>query len=160
MAKKYWLMKSEPDVFGLSHLKRCKDQTTLWDGVRNYQARNLLRDEIKVGDGVIFYHSRVNPPAAVATCKVVRDGYPDPTQFKPKEKYYDPKSSKENPRWFCVDVQLDKEFSTPVTLTEMKETEGLEEMMVIRKGARLSIQPVTADEWKIVTRLGRRKAKG
>lgn len=159
MAKRYWLMKTEPDVFGLSHLKRCKNRTTLWDGVRNYQARNLMR-EMKLGDGVIFYHSRISPPEAVATCKVVREAYPDPTQFRPKEKYYDPKSTKDNPRWFCVDVQLDQEFTTPVTLPEMKEHPGLEEMKVTQKGSRLSVQPVTADEWKIVTRLGRRKTKG
>ena len=122
MPKRYWLMKTEPDVFGLSHLKRCKNKTTIWDGVRNYQARNLLRDDIQVGDGVLFYHSRVNPPEVVALAKVVRAGYPDPTQFDPKEKYYDPKSDPENPRWFAVDVQLDRELKRPVTLPEIKET--------------------------------------
>lgn len=157
MARRYWLMKTEPDVFGLSHLKRKKNQTEPWDGVRNYQARNLLRDDLKKGDGVLFYHSRVQPPEVVATCKVVRGGYPDPTQFDKKEKYYDPKADKDDPRWYCVDIQLDKEFASPVTLPEMKEAPGLEEMMVTRKGARLSVQPVSADEWKIVTKLGRRK---
>ena len=157
MAKRYWLMKSEPDVYGLEHLKAEKNQTCEWDGVRNYQARNLLRDEIRKGDGVLFYHSRVDPPAVVAACTVVREGYPDPTQFDPKAKYHDPKSKPDDPRWFCVDIQLTREFAREVPLPELKETPGLEEMMVTRKGARLSVQPVTPEEWKIVTALGRRK---
>ena len=159
MAKRYWLMKTEPDVFGLEDLKKQKNQTEPWDGVRNYRARNYLRDEIQLGDGVLFYHSRITPPEVVATCKVVRAGYPDPTQFDPKEKYYDPKSPPDNPRWFCVDVQLDKEFATPVTLPELRETDGLEEMALLEKGQRLSVQPVRPEEWKIVTAMGRRKRR-
>ena len=159
MAKRYWLMKTEPDVYGLEHLKKEKNKTCEWDGVRNYQARNLLRDEIRVGDGVLFYHSRVDPPGAVAICKVVRAGYPDPTQFDPKAKYYDAKSKTEDPRWFCVDIQWVRDFARTVSLPELKETPGLEEMMVTRKGARLSVQPVTPEEWKIVTALGKRKTR-
>ena len=155
MARRYWLLKSDPDTFGLKHLKRSREQTTCWDGVRNYQARNLLRDEIKVGDRVLFYHSQVQPPAVVATARVVRAGYPDPTQFRKNSKYYDPKSERSNPRWFAVDIRLEAELVEPVSLPEMRELPGLEEMVLLRK-SRLSVQPVTADEWRIITRLGRR----
>ena len=154
MAKRYWLFKSDPDTFGLPHLRRCRDRTTIWDGVRNYQARNLLRDEIRKGDGVLFYHSQLKPPEVVATAKVVRSGYPDPTQFKPSEKYYDSKSDRSAPRWFAVDIRLETILETPVTLPRIKSTPGLDEMVLVQKG-RLSVQPVTADEWRIVLKLGR-----
>lgn len=150
----YWLFKSEPDVFGWDHLVACPKKTTPWDGVRNYQARNLLRDEIQKGDFGFFYHSRVNPPGIVGTVKVVRSGYPDPTQHNPEEKYYDPKSDPNNPRWFVVDVQAQERFQHPVALPVLKETAGLESMMVIRKGARLSVQPVSQSEWQIICRMG------
>ena len=149
MGRSYWLFKSDPDTFGLSHLKRCRDRTTIWDGVRNYQARNLLRDRVGIGDGVLFYHSQVQPPAVVAIARVVRDGYPDPTQFRPSEKYYDLKSKRDAPRWFAVDIRLERELANPVTLPEIKETPGLEEMVLVKR-SRLSIQPVTAAEWKII----------
>ena len=152
MAKRYWLFKTEPDVFGLSHLKSCRDRTTLWDGVRNYQARNLLRDEIQLGDGVLFYHSRISPPEVVATARVVRAGYPDPTQFDPQEKYYDPKSDPADPRWYSVDIRLDRELKRPVTLPQIKETPALGEMVLVRR-SRLSVQPVTPAEWKVVLKL-------
>lgn len=154
MAKKFWLFKTEPDVFGLSHLKRCRNRTTLWDGVRNYQARNLLRDEIGLGDAGLLYHSRISPPEIVATLKVVRAGYPDPTQFDPKEKYYDPKSSLENPRWYCVDVQLDEVLPHAVTLPQIKENPDLDEMVLVRR-SRLSVQPVTPREWRTVLKMSR-----
>lgn len=156
MAKRYWLFKSEPDVFSFDDLKNRPNQTTEWEGVRNYQARNLLRDEIQVGDEVLFYHSRQDPMHVAGICKVVKAGYPDPHQFDKKSRYYDAKSKKEDPRWFLVDVQWLKDFKRPVTLKELKETEGLEDMMLLRKGARLSVQPVSKDEWKIVTALGRK----
>jgi predicted RNA-binding protein with PUA-like domain len=156
MARRYWLMKSEPDVFGLADLRASPDGTNMWDGVRNYQARNLLRDEIQVGDGVLFYHSRVSPPAVVGVAKVVRAGYPDPTQFDPTEKYHDPASKKDDPRWFAVDVKFQRELKHPVTLPEIREAPGLENMVLVRK-SRLSVQPVTADEWKIVLEMGKRK---
>lgn len=152
---KYWLFKSEPDVFGWDHLVSMPDQTTPWDGVRNYQARNLLRDDIKVGDMGFFYHSRVNPPGIVGTVKVVRSGYPDPTQHNPKEKYFDPKSDPENPRWFVVDVRAVEAFDAMVSLPALKETEGLESMVVTQKGSRLSVQPVKPEEWNIVLRLAK-----
>lgn len=158
MAKRYWLFKSEPDVFSFSDLKQSPDQTTSWEGVRNYQARNLLRDEIKVGDEVLFYHSRQDPMHVAGVCRVVREAYPDRDQFDPKSKYYDPKSKKESPTWVMVDVQYVHEFKRPVTLKELKETPGLEEMMLLRRGARLSIQPVSPAEWKIVTKMGNSKA--
>jgi predicted RNA-binding protein with PUA-like domain len=154
MARGYWLMKSDPDTFGLPHLRRSKDQTTCWDGVRNYSARNLLRDRIKKGDRVLFYHSQLKPPEIVATAVVVRSGYPDPTQFRPKEHYYDPKSSRDNPRWYAVDIQLEREMPTPVTLSMIKAVPGLSEMVLLQR-SRLSVQPVTPDEWKIIVAMGR-----
>ncbi len=154
MARRYWLMKSDPDTFGLKHLKRSRDQTTCWDGVRNYSARNLLRDQIQKGDAVLFYHSQLKPPEVVATAIVVREGYPDPTQFNPKEPYFDPKSPRDVPRWYAVDIQLEAELANPVTLSRIKETPGLENMVLVRR-SRLSVQPVTSEEWKIILRLGR-----
>jgi len=156
MARRYWLLKSDPDSFGLPQLTRSRAQTTCWDGVRNYQARNLLRDDLKKGDGVLFYHSQVAPPAVVATAKVVRAGYPDPTQFKRRSKYYDSTSTRVSPRWFAVDIQLDRELVREVGLPEIRETPGLEEMVLVQRG-RLSVQPVTVVEWKIVLRLGSRR---
>ena len=154
MARSYWLMKSDPDTFGLAHLKRCRNRTTCWDGVRNYSARNLLRDRIRKGDEVLFYHSQQKPPEVVATAVVVRAGYPDPTQFKRSEKYYDPKSARENPRWYAVDIRLEREFDSPVSLPAIRETPGLEEMVLLHR-SRLSVQPVTPVEWKIIVRMGR-----
>lgn len=150
-------MKSEPDAFSWDDLLAAKDQTTSWDGVRNYQARNMLRDEIKKGDLVFFYHSRVNPQVIAGIAKVVRDGYPDDSQFDAKSKYFDEKSDPENPRWFMVDIRADKTFKYPVSLPRMKATPGLEDMSLLRKGNRLSVQPVTPEEWKIVTALSRSK---
>ncbi len=151
----YWLFKSEPDVYGWEHLLADEDQTTLWDGVRNFQARNLLRDEMKVGDGVLFYHSRVSPQVIMGTAKIVKAGYPDPTQFDRRSKYYDPKATKDEPRWYCVDVKAHRAFRKPVTLPELKERDDLEGLMVTRRGARLSVQPVSSEHWKIITKLGR-----
>jgi predicted RNA-binding protein with PUA-like domain len=152
---RHWLMKSEPSVFSIDDLARAPRQTTAWDGVRNYQARNLLR-EAAVGDGVIFYHSSADPPAAVGTATIARAAYPDASQFDPKSDHHDPASTKDAPRWFVVDVKLDARFARPVTLAELRATEGLEDMVLLRKGSRLSVQPVTPDEWKIVRELGRK----
>ena len=150
MPRHYWLMKSDPDTFGLRHLKKSPGRTTCWDGVRNYQARNLLRDEIRLGDGVLFYHSRVQPPAVVALARVVRAGYPDPTQFDRRSRYHDPAADRSDPRWYAVDIPLDRELQRPVTLPQMRATAGLDGMVLLRKGSRLSVQPVTVGEWKIV----------
>ena len=147
---KYWLMKSEPDVFSLEDLKNCPHQTEPWDGIRNYQARNLMRDEMKVGDQAFFYHSRQAEPAIVGTVKVVREAYPDHTSWDPSSKYFDEKSSPENPRWLMVDVQFENEFSRPVTLKEMRSIPELKEMFLLRKGMRLSVQPVTEAEFQLI----------
>ena len=156
MGRRYWLMKSEPDVFGWEDLLEERDRTTYWDGVRNYQARNFLRDGMQEGDGVLFYHSNAEPRAVVGIARVVRAGYPAPTQFDPRAKYYDAKSSPDNPRWYAVDIQAERAFRRPVTLQEMRETPGLEDFRLIRRGNRLSVLPVAPAEWKIITGLGRR----
>lgn len=153
MARRYWLMKTEPDVFSWDDLEGSPRRTTLWDGVRNYQARNFLRDEMKVGDGVLFYHSRQDPLAIVGLARVARAGYPDPTQFDPGAKYFDPGSKQEDPRWYTVDVQAVRKLDEPLTLTRLREVRKLSDMLVLRKGQRLSVQPVTADEWKAVLKL-------
>ena len=147
---KYWLLKSEPDVFSLEDLKNCPNQTEPWDGIRNYQARNLMRDEMKVGDQAFFYHSRQAEPAIVGTVKVVREAYPDHTSWDPSSKYFDEKSSPENPRWLMVDVQFASEFSRPVTLKELRSVPELKEMFLLRKGMRLSVQPVTEAEFLLI----------
>ena len=147
---KYWLLKSEPDVFSLEDLKNCPNQTEPWDGIRNYQARNLMRDEMKVGDQAFFYHSRQAEPAIVGTVKVVREAYPDHTSWDPSSKYFDEKSSPENPRWLMVNVQFESEFSRPVTLKELRSVPELKEMFLLRKGMRLSVQPVTEAEFQLI----------
>ena len=147
---KYWLMKSEPDVFSLEDLKNCPHQTEPWDGIRNYQARNLMRDEMKMGDQAFFYYSRQAEPAIVGTVRVVREAYPDHTSWDPSSKYFDEKSSPENPRWLMVDVQFENEFSRPVTLKEMRSIPELKEMFLLRKGMRLSVQPVTEEEFQLI----------
>ena len=147
---KYWLLKSEPDVFSLENLKNCPNQTEHWDGIRNYQARNLMRDEMQVGDRAFFYHSRQAEPAIVGTAKVVREAYPDHTSWDPTSKYFDEKSSPENPRWLMVDVQFESEFSRPVTLKELRSIPELNEMFLLRKGMRLSVQPVTEVEFQLI----------
>lgn len=154
MAKQYWLFKSEPDVFSYDDLLNAPDQTTCWEGVRNYQARNLLRDEMKVGDGVLYYHSNAKPQIIAGTAKIVRAGYPDHHQFDPSEKYYDPKATEENPRWYMVDIKADKPFKRQLTLPELKEMPELEGMMLLKKGSRLSVQPVSKEHWQIITKLG------
>jgi predicted RNA-binding protein with PUA-like domain len=154
---RYWLMKSEPSVFSIDDLAAAKEQTTRWDGVRNYQARNLLRHDITVGDGVIFYHSSADPPAAAGTAKVVRAGYPDPTQFDPRDGHFDRDSQRDDPRWFSVDIRFDSKFTRPVTLPELRAAPALKDMVLLRRGSRLSVQPVTAAEWKQIVKMGARK---
>ena len=146
----YWLMKSEPDVFGIDHLKAMPNKTEHWDGVRNYQARNMMRDDMKAGDQVFFYHSNCKEPGIVGIMKVVKAGYPDHTSWDPESKYYDPKSSADNPRWFMVDIKFARKFKRTITLNELKEQTRLEEMALVRRGNRLSIMPVTKKQWEIV----------
>lgn len=150
--RRYWLFKSEPDVYSYSDLAR--DKRTHWDGVRNYQARNLLRDEMKKGDGVLFYHSNAKPMAIAGVAKIVREGYPDHTAFDDSSKYHDPKSDPENPSWYMVDIQAVKAFAEPVTRDELKDEPKLADMMLLRRGARLSVQPVTKAEWDHILKMG------
>ena len=154
MGRRYWLFKSEPDVYSFDDLIEEADGTCFWEGVRNYQARNFLRDEVKQGDRVFFYHSRVKPMAIVGTAEIVREGSVDPEQFDPKAKYFDPKSDPDNPRWYGVHLEYRSVFKNPITLQELKGVSGLEEMVLLRKGSRLSIQPVSWAQWKVISRLG------
>lgn len=149
---RYWLMKSEPDVYGIDHLIAA-GKPDMWEGCRNYTVRNFLRDEMQDGDLAFFYHSNADPSGIVGTMKVVGDPYPDPTQWDPSSKYHDPKSPRDNPRWFARDVQFLSKFPRTISLAELRETPGLEEMLVVRKGQRLSVMPVTPEEWEIVNRL-------
>lgn len=157
MAIKYWLVKTEPDVFSWNDLKKSKNQTTYWDGVRNYQARNFLRDEMKKGDLVLFYHSNAEPLAVMGICEVVREGYPDHTQFDPDNDHYDPKADPKNPTWYMVDVKLKKEFKHPVTLDEIKSNPKLQKMKLIQRGNRLSVMPVIKDEFDEIIKIAERK---
>ena len=145
---KYWLMKSEPDTFSIDDLKRKKHEA--WDGVRNYQARNFMRDGMRKGDKVFFYHSNCAEPGIVGIAEVATDAYPDPSQFDPKSKYFDPASSRDNPRWMLVDVKYVKKLKRVVTLDELKQHPKLEGMTLLRKGNRLSVMPVDAAEWKYI----------
>jgi predicted RNA-binding protein with PUA-like domain len=146
----YWLMKSEPDVFGIDHLRRKPKQTEHWDGVRNYQARNMLRDQMQVGDRVFFYHSNCDQPGIVGIAKVVRAGYPDHTAFDPESKYYDPKSDPDQPRWYMVDVKFERKLKRTITLDELKQHTALADMALVRRGNRLSIMPVTEQQWQYI----------
>ncbi|MFZ5947879.1 MAG: EVE domain-containing protein [Stygiobacter sp.] len=152
---KYWLMKSEPEVFSIDDLAKSKNQTTYWDGVRNYQARIFLRDEIKIGDKVIFYHSNSEPPGAAGICEVVKEGYPDFTAFDPENHHYDPKSKMDSPTWFMVDIKLIKKFSHFVSIDEMRENKKLQTMKLLQRGNRLSVIPLTKQEYDEIVRLGK-----
>jgi predicted RNA-binding protein with PUA-like domain len=149
---KYWLMKSEPDVFSIDDLQ--KKKTSFWDGVRNYQARNFMMNDMKVGDTVLFYHSNATPPGIVGLASVSAAAQPDPTALDKKSEYYDPKATREKPRWFAVEVAFVQKFKRLIPLDELRGIPGLEDMLVIRKGQRLSIQPVTAKEFNIIKKLG------
>jgi len=144
----YWLMKSEPDAYSIDDLER--DGREMWDGIRNYQARNMMRDDMRVGDEVIFYHSACKEPAAVGIMKIASEPYPDPTQFDPRSKYHDPKSSEDDPRWCLVDVEFVRKFSRPLTLKELRTEPGLEGMILLRRGNRLSITPVDRHHWNLL----------
>ncbi len=146
-------MKSEPTCFSFEDLKQSSEHVTCWDGVRNYQARNLLRDEIKKGDGVLFYHSNIKIPSIVGLAEVIREGYPDYTAWDPKSEHYDPKSSVENPIWFMVDIQYVADLDPPVTRDDLKSHPVLEKMGVMRKGNRLSVMPVAENEWQVILNL-------
>lgn len=150
---KYWLMKSEPDVYPLSKLQ--EDGSTHWDGVRNYQARNFMRDEMKIGDLVLFYHSNTNPPGVVGLARICKEGYPDHTAFDSSTKYYDEKSDPENPRWMMVDIEYVETFPQQVTLEMLKSAPELVDMAVVQRGQRLSVQPVSKEHFDRVCEMGR-----
>ena len=147
-----WLLKSEPGVYSIEHLRR--DGRTHWEGVRNYQARNFLRDDAQPGDNVLFYHSNADPPGVAGLARVARGGYPDRAALDPQSEYYDPKATEEDPRWYVIDVEFVEALPNFVPLDLLRETPGLEKMLVINK-SRLSVQPVTDAEFEIVVRLGR-----
>lgn len=153
MAMKHWLMKTEPTTFSIDDLAGEKNQTTSWEGVRNYQARNMLRDEIKKGDRVLFYHSACKVPAVVGTAVVSKSGYPDPHAFDPNSNYYDAKSDAASPTWYLVDIKLEQRFDHPVTLAELRKHRGLKDMMLLQKGSRLSVQPVTKKEFDTILKM-------
>ena len=149
----YWLFKSEPDCFSFADLEASPDRTTGWDGVRNYQARNFLRDEVRHGDGVLFYHSGGNPPAIAGIAEVVCEGHPDPTAFDPKADHHDPKSAPASPTWFQVSIRAVRAIEPPLGLPRLRATPALAGMELLRKGSRLSVQPVRTSEWDAVLRL-------
>ena len=152
MACRYWLMKSEPSTFSVQDLRKVRHQTTSWDGVRNFQARNFMR-AMKRGDRVLFYHSNADPPAAVGIAEVVKEAYPDDTAFDPKDVHYDPRSTPKKPLWDMVDIKLVRIFPRPVGLDRLRREPGLKRMELLRKGSRLSVQPVRPEEWRIVLKL-------
>ena len=154
MSRRFWLMKSEPDCFSFDDLKRSPSGISPWDGVRNYQARNLLRDEIRPDDGVLFYHSNVAEPAVVGVARVVRAGYPDHTAQDPRSDHFDPRASADNPIWYMVDVQYVAPLRAPLTRHDLRRHPDLAGMGVLRKGNRLSVQPVTPLEWRTILALG------
>ena len=151
--KNYWLVKSEPDEFSITDLKESPKKTACWDGVRNYQARNFMRDGFRKGDEVFFYHSNTKVPGVVGTCTVAREAYPDHTQFDPKDDHYDPKSKPEDPRWLMVDLKLQRIFPETVSLTDIKANQKLAQMKLVQKGSRLSVQPVTTAQWKEILKM-------
>ncbi|MEF3083844.1 EVE domain-containing protein [Luteimonas sp. SMYT11W] len=155
--KRYWLMKSEPDDFSIDDLARVG--TEPWTGVRNYQARNFMRDGMRVGDGVLFYHSNADVPGIYGIAEVASTAYPDPSQFKKSSKYYDEKATEETPRWFLVDVGYVRTLAHPIPLAEIREHSAAlgEEFALIRKGARLSVLPVTAAQWKLLLSLEKKR---
>jgi predicted RNA-binding protein with PUA-like domain len=149
---RYWLMKTEPDVFSITHLRESPNATAGWDGVRNYLARNNMR-EMKLEDGVLFYHSRATPPGVVGIARVAKEAHTDITQFDPASDYYDPKSTLENPRWSQVCLRFEQELAAMLPLDDLRQDPKLEGMVLIQKGSRLSVQPVSAAHWKHILKL-------
>ncbi|GAA0342999.1 EVE domain-containing protein [Bowmanella denitrificans] len=149
----YWLFKTEPDAFGINDLIKRPKQTEHWDGVRNYQARNFLRDQIKLGDQVFIYHSSCDQVGIAGIAEVVKEGYVDHTQFDPESKYYDPKSSPDKPRWYMVDVKFVRKFDRVLSLQAIKANAELADMQLVQKGNRLSVMPVAAREWAVLVKM-------
>lgn len=152
---KHWLMKSEPSVYSIDNLK--KDGFTTWDGVRNYQVRNMMRDEMHAGDLAFFYHSNAKPPGIAGICRICKTSIPDPTAWDPKSHYFDPKSSPENPRWVMVEVEFVEKFPNFISLEELHENKALKDLPILRKGSRLSIVPVQNEQFELIRKLGRAK---
>ena len=150
---KYWVMKSEPDVFGIDDLQARPRRTEHWDGVRNYQVRNMMRDEMRKGDLAFFYHSSCAVPGIAGIAKIVKEAYPDPSQFDPESKYHDPRSKPDNPAWLMVDVQFVRKLPRVITLVDLKAQAALEGMRLLQKGNRLSILPVSEEEWNLILAL-------
>ena len=155
--RRHWLVKSEPDVFSFDDLMAKPSRTTHWDGVRNYQARNTMRDDMKKGDLVFFYHSSTDPAAIVGIAEVVREGYPDASALDPADSHFDPKSKADTPTWYMVDLKGMDKLPRPLSLAELRGVKGLEKMTLLQKGSRLSVQPVTAAEWTVITKLASNK---
>lgn len=153
----YWLMKSEPDVFGIDDLAKSPGKTTCWDGVRNYRARNFMRDEMRRGDLAFFYHSNCEEPGIVGIVKIVKDGYPDHTAFDVDDPHYDADSDRRSPRWYMVDVKLERKFRRTITLATLREHEqsALKGLALLKRGNRLSVTPVSAAHWKFIVDLAR-----
>ncbi len=154
MAKRYWLMKSEEEIYSIRDLE--KDGSTCWEGVRNYEARNFMRDEMEVGDWVLFYHSNATPPGVAGVAQVTKEAYPDYFAFVNGNPYFDPKSDPDNPRWHMVDVAFKEAFADVVSLNEIKDTPELQNMALVKR-ARLSVQPVTKEEFELIRKMGRKK---
>ena len=155
-----WLMKNEPDAYGIDDLMAEPDLTTTWDGIRNYQVRNLFRDDFKVGDQAFFYHSNVKEPGIVGIMEVVKEAYPDHTAFDPDERYYDPKSDPDNPRWLMVDVKFVRKLDRVITLAELRQHPELADMRILQKGNRLSVTPVAKEQWDFILGLENNQPKG
>ena len=153
---RYWLFKSEPSSYSYDDLESEDDQTAEWDGVRNYQARNFMRDDMAVGDQVLFYHSNAKPPGVVGIARIVREGYPDTTAWDSNSRYYDPKSNPANPTWMMVDIKADRRLPRFISLNELKANPALVDMMVTKRGQRLSVQPVKPEEWAEVITMAER----
>ena len=153
----FWLMKSEPDVFGIDDLAKSKRKTTHWDGVRNFQARNFMRDEMRRGDLAFFYHSNCDEPGIVGIVKIVKEGYPDHTAFDADDPHYDADSDRDKPRWYMVDVQLERKFASTITLATLRERaeRELRGLALLKRGNRLSVSPVSAAHWKFILSLAR-----
>lgn len=149
----YWLMKSEPNEFSIDDLAQHPRQTEPWDGVRNYQARNMMRDQMRVGDRVFFYHSNCEVPGIVGIAEIASEAYPDETAFDPEDKHYDPKSDRSNPRWYLVDVKFVRKLPRTIALSELKEHPELEGLHLLRRGNRLSIMPVSPQQWEFILSL-------
>lgn len=150
---KHWLLKSEPSSYSIDDLLAAPKRTTCWDGVRNYQARNFMRDEMKKGDLAFFYHSGTTDPGIVGIVEIVREAYPDSSAFDPTSKYFDEKSDPDSPTWYMVDVKFRERFEEPITLAELRGVPGLDGLELLRRGSRLSVQPVSAEHWRIITGL-------